>query len=170
MSACWRSHGDASKAQPFRDTGRRSRNRAGHGAAETDLAKLSPDYSEEEISRLWEGNEFSERCLLVQILSVDMSAIKELDCPLIIFAGRYDVNVNSQVAAEWFGSVRAPYKRFVWFENSAHLPMTEEPGKFLLSLVRLRAADCRESWRCPAGITLSRNLLGRNPQKATTKF
>jgi hypothetical protein len=24
----------------------------------------------------------------------------------------------------------------IWFENSAHLPMTEEPGKFLVSLVR----------------------------------
>jgi len=24
----------------------------------------------------------------------------------------------------------------VWFEHSAHTPITEEPGKFLLSLVR----------------------------------
>jgi len=30
----------------------------------------------------------------------------------------------------------APSKQFVWFENSAHLPMTEEAGKFLVSLVR----------------------------------
>jgi hypothetical protein len=26
-------------------------------------------------------------------------------------------------------------EQFVWFENSGHMPMTEEPGKFLLSLV-----------------------------------
>jgi proline iminopeptidase len=45
-------------------------------------------------------------------------------------------DVNAQVAAEWFKKVKAPSKRFVWFENSAHLPMTEEPGKFLMSLVR----------------------------------
>jgi proline iminopeptidase len=32
--------------------------------------------------------------------------------------------------------VKAPAKQFVWFENSAHLPMTEEPGKFLISLLR----------------------------------
>jgi proline iminopeptidase len=105
-------------------------------APESDLAKLSPDYSEQEIPRLWEGNEFSERYLLVQVLSLDLSAITELNCPLIIFAGRYDVNVNSQVAEEWFANVKAPSKQFVWFENSAHLPMTEEPGKFLVSLVR----------------------------------
>jgi hypothetical protein len=30
----------------------------------------------------------------------------------------------------------ASEKQFVWFENSAHLPMTEEPGKFLISLAR----------------------------------
>ena len=47
------------------------------------------------------------------------------------------INVNSQRAAEWFATVKAPSKKFVWFENSAHLPMTEEPGKFLISLVSL---------------------------------
>jgi proline iminopeptidase len=97
---------------------------------------LSPDYTDQEISRIWEGNEFSERYLLAHVLSLDLSEINKLDCPLIIFAGRYDVNINSQLAAEWFAKVKAPSKRFVWFENSAHLPMTEEPGKFLVSLLR----------------------------------
>lgn len=35
-----------------------------------------------------------------------------------------------------FAKVEAPAKHLVWFEHSAHLPMTEEPGKFLVSLVR----------------------------------
>jgi pimeloyl-ACP methyl ester carboxylesterase len=65
-----------------------------------------------------------------------LTDIRKLDCSLIIFAGRYDVNLNSQVAAEWFANVNARSKQLVWFENSAHLPMTEEPGKFLISLVR----------------------------------
>jgi len=55
------------------------------------------------------------------------------------------------LAEEWVASVDAPAKHFVWFENSAHLPMTEEPGKYLLSLVHLarpiaeRAADAASS-------------------------
>ena len=49
---------------------------------------------------------------------------------------RHDFNVNSEVAAKWFARVKAPSKQLVWFENSALLPMTEEPGKFLISLVR----------------------------------
>jgi len=44
--------------------------------------------------------------------------------------------VNAEVAAAWFDAVKAPEKQLVWFEHSAHIPMTEEPGKFLLSLVR----------------------------------
>ena len=49
---------------------------------------------------------------------------------------RHDFNVNSDVASAWFETVAAPDKHLVWFEHSGHMPMTEEPGKFLLSLVR----------------------------------
>ena len=55
---------------------------------------------------------------------------------VIVFAGRHDVDVNTTLAHDWFEKVQAPSKQFVWFENSSHLPMTEEPGKFLVSLVR----------------------------------
>ena len=41
-----------------------------------------------------------------------------------------------EVAAAWFDTVKAPEKQLVWFEHSGHMPMTEERGKFLLSLVR----------------------------------
>jgi proline iminopeptidase len=44
--------------------------------------------------------------------------------------------VNAEVAAEWFAKVKAPEKHIVWFEHSAHLPMTEESSKFLVSLLR----------------------------------
>jgi proline iminopeptidase len=102
---------------------------------EGNLSDLSPDYTDQELPRIWVGNDFTEKYLLQKVLSLDLSGIRELRVPLIIFAGRFDVNVNSQVAAEWFSTVNAPAKRFVWFENSAHLPMTEERGKFLVSLV-----------------------------------
>jgi proline iminopeptidase len=104
--------------------------------AESNLAKLSPDYTDAEIAHIWDGNDFSEVHLLPEVLRLDLGTTQKLNCPLIVFAGRYDVNVNSYLAEEWFTTVGAPSKRFVWFENSAHLPMTEEPGKFFLSLVR----------------------------------
>jgi pimeloyl-ACP methyl ester carboxylesterase len=85
--------------------------------------------------RIWEGNRFSEFYLLAKLLSLDLSGIRDIRCPLIVFAGREDVNVNSYVAEEWFSTVTAPSKQFVWFENAAHLLMTEKPGQFLMSLV-----------------------------------
>jgi proline iminopeptidase len=104
-------------------------------AAESNLAKLSPDYADQDIRHIWDGNVFSTPILLPEILNRDLG-VKKLDCPLILFEGRHDFNVNAEVAAEWFANVKAPEKHIVWFEHSAHLPMTEEPGKFLVSLLR----------------------------------
>jgi alpha-beta hydrolase superfamily lysophospholipase len=55
---------------------------------------------------------------------------------VILLLGRHDRTVNSDVAKEWFERLKAPEKHLEWFENSAHEPESEEPGKFLLSLVR----------------------------------
>lgn len=102
---------------------------------DTDLGELSPDYTDAEIPHIWEGNKFTENYILADVLSHDWS-VPKLDCPVIIFAGRHDYIANSQVAAEWFAKLEAPSKQFVWFEDSGHMPMTEEPGKFLVSLLR----------------------------------
>jgi len=104
--------------------------------AEGDLADLSPDYADAEAPHIWEGNTFAERYLLAEALSLDLTSIAKLACPLIVFAGRHDFNVSAELAAAWFATVAAPWKQFVWFENSAHLPMSEESGKYLLSLIQ----------------------------------
>ncbi|QAY75854.1 alpha/beta fold hydrolase [Sphingosinicella sp. BN140058] len=99
-------------------------------------ARLSPEYTDEEARRVYDGNGFSQDFLFSPVLTLDFSHVTQLDCPLILFAGRHDRTVNSEVARQWFDRVRAPAKSFVWFENSAHEIMVEEPGKFLLSLVQ----------------------------------
>jgi|HubBroStandDraft_5_1064220.scaffolds.fasta_scaffold347743_1 proline iminopeptidase len=78
---------------------------------------------------------FGDHYLLPSALGLNLAATRKLECPLLIFAGRHDFNVNSQLAADWFAKMEAPSKHFVWFEHSAHLPMTEEPGKYLLALM-----------------------------------
>lgn len=104
--------------------------------ADTDLARLSPDYTDQELPHLWDGNRFTEHYLLAGYLDRDWSTFRKFACPIIIFAGRHDHIVDSDVVAGWFAKVEAPLKQFVWFENSGHMPMTEEPGKFLVSLLR----------------------------------
>lgn len=111
--------------------------RGRHGSqAEAAAAVLSPEYDDADLAALWRANELSELRLLSEVLGVDLRAIRQLDCPLILFAGRDDHNVSSRLAAEWFATVRAPDKRLVWFERSAHGILSEEPGKALVSLVQ----------------------------------
>jgi pimeloyl-ACP methyl ester carboxylesterase len=55
---------------------------------------------------------------------------------VLMFAGRYDYTVPSAFVKRWFDEVQAPSKRFVWFENSAHLIYEEEPGRLLVHLVQ----------------------------------
>jgi pimeloyl-ACP methyl ester carboxylesterase len=105
-------------------------------AAEGDLSDLSPDYTDAEMPHIWKGNDFAESHLLSGALSLDLSQVRALNCPLLVFAGRHDMNVNSELAYDWFKALMAPSKHFVWFEHSAHLPMTEERGKYLFSLLQ----------------------------------
>ncbi len=105
-------------------------------SADGDLSQLSPDYSDQEIGHIWDGNKFATPYLLPEVVALDLSKANKLALPLILFLGRHDRNVNAEVAAAWFDTVQAPEKHLVWFEHSAHIPMTEEPGKFFISLVR----------------------------------
>ncbi|MCD7097825.1 alpha/beta fold hydrolase [Stenotrophomonas sp. MMGLT7] len=110
-------------------------NRQG-GDAEAAAIKLSPEYTDADLSGVWKGNEFSMEHLLAEVLTLDMSQVRELETPVFLFLGRHDRNVSSEVAAEWFATVKAPRKRLVWFEQSAHEVMNEEPGKTLVTLVQ----------------------------------
>jgi proline iminopeptidase len=104
--------------------------------ADSALARLSPDYSDQEIGHIWDGNKFATPYLLPEVVALDLTKSNKLSVPLILFEGRHDRLVNSEVAASWFDTLKAPDKHLVWFEHSGHIPMTEERGKFLFSLVR----------------------------------
>jgi proline iminopeptidase len=50
--------------------------------------------------------------------------------PMFLFLGRHDWQTPSALAAPWFETITAPSKQLVWFENSAHSAMIDEPDKF----------------------------------------
>jgi pimeloyl-ACP methyl ester carboxylesterase len=96
---------------------------------------LSPDYDEKDVAAIDQGNEFTLGKILPEFLNVDYTGIKAFPIPVIMFMGRHDYTTPSQPTADWLEAVRAPYKRGVWFENSAHMVQFEEPGKTVVSLV-----------------------------------
>lgn len=50
--------------------------------------------------------------------------------PYYIFQGRKDNNTPSSLVQAYYDSIIAPDKDLIWFENSAHGPLGEEPEKF----------------------------------------
>jgi pimeloyl-ACP methyl ester carboxylesterase len=100
-----------------------------------DMAILSPDYSERDVAAIEEGEGMSTVALAPELLGVDYESITQFKSPIFLFEGRHDWTVPYPLAATWYGRITAPMKQIVWFENSAHMPMLEEPGRFLLHLV-----------------------------------
>ena len=123
------------------------------GAHEAAAATLSPEYSDADLDSLGAASDVSLAHLLPDVLKIDMTDVRRLDVPLVLFLGRHDANVSSTLAAEWFETVQAPAKHLVWFEHSAHEVMNEEPGKTLVALVDvvrpLAASEHRVNRRRP---------------------
>ena len=99
-----------------------------------DAAKFSPDYTRKELSPE-DGIGESLPRLLSAMTGYDVRAVTHMDCPVFIFAGRYDYETPSQLAVDWLAALHAPRKGLVRFENSAHMMELEEPGKMLVHLV-----------------------------------
>ena len=100
------------------------------------LFRLSPEYSEQDVAAIDQGSALSLGPLLPVITGFDFSHVTDFRCPVLMFLGSHDDTTPSEVAAQWMTRVRAPGKHLVWFENSAHMVMVEEPGRFLVHLVQ----------------------------------
>jgi len=96
---------------------------------------LSPDYTDKDLDAVDDGSLFSLTHLLGPLEAVNLTNVTTFGCPLFVFEGRHDYATSHTLAEAWFKSVKAPEKKFVWFENSAHMVMQEEPGRFLHHLV-----------------------------------
>lgn len=100
----------------------------------------SVDYNLFQIYNLYQGFNFSNRYLSPQIQSINFfSTIKKLAIPVYFLHGRYDHAVPSQLSFQFFQQIAAPYKEFIWFENSAHSLNKEEPIKFQQTLINLKS-------------------------------
>jgi len=102
---------------------------------EQHAATLSPDYKPAEI---WPEDGIGESLphLLPAMAAYDVRGVTAMDCPVFIFAGKYDYETPSELAEKWLEALHAPKKGLVRFDNSAHMMELEEPGKMLVHLVQ----------------------------------
>lgn len=97
--------------------------------------RLSPAYTPADRKAWGQGSAFSVRTLWPRLAHVSHQDLRKLEVPVVFFLGRHDYTVPAPIAARWIERVDAPYKRTVWFEHSAHLPMVEEPGRVFAALL-----------------------------------
>jgi pimeloyl-ACP methyl ester carboxylesterase len=57
--------------------------------------------------------------------------VPALELPTYFMHGAYDYTVSYALAQSYFAQLEAPLKGFYTFEQSAHSPMFEEPGKMI---------------------------------------
>jgi pimeloyl-ACP methyl ester carboxylesterase len=96
---------------------------------------LSPDYTDKDLDQEGDGSLYSITHLLDAAMSFDAENMTKFSCPIFLFEGRHDYSVSHTIAEAWFERVSAPKKELVWFEDSAHMAMQEQPGRFLYQLV-----------------------------------
>ena len=61
-----------------------------------------------------------------------------IDVPLYFFVGRHDYNTPWSIVLKYKDFLKAPVKKLIWFEKSAHAPNFEEPEEYAraMSLVK----------------------------------
>lgn len=96
---------------------------------------LAPEYTDRDLAAIDQGSLLSFGRLLEPLAALDSTNVRRFECPILLFIGRHDQAVSQEVSAQWFSTLSAPFKRLVWFEDSAHMMMQEQPGRFLLHLV-----------------------------------
>ena len=90
-----------------------------------------------EIPRLIHANNVSLEAMNEELVGLDLArSVPSTDVPVLFFLGRYDRHTDAKLAATYFASLRAPGKRLVWFEKSAHNIPFEEPRLFNATVVR----------------------------------
>lgn len=98
-------------------------------------ARLSPEYTADDIKAWDEGSAYSVHILEPQLAKADFANLRKLDCPVFMFEGRRDELIPSAITAAWLDRLDAPKKATIWFEQSAHMMMVEEPGHMLAALL-----------------------------------
>jgi len=99
------------------------------------LARISPDYYPADRKAWGDGSEFTIKIVMPLLAKATFQDLKKLECPVFVFEGRHDRLIPSAITAAWLERLYAPQKEIVWFENSAHMMMIEEPGRTLTALV-----------------------------------
>ena len=103
-----------------------------------DPTQLYPDYSKLD----WMTPVMTTGKVLFNYMNatdIDFFKFRDFKVPVYFFIGKYDHNTSAAIAAEYFGTIKAPKKELFWFDHSGHSPNWEEPTLFYQRVVQVAA-------------------------------
>jgi pimeloyl-ACP methyl ester carboxylesterase len=102
----------------------------------------SRDYSVADVVRALRGITASQAALLPELATTDLvSSMPSLQVPIVLAQGRLDQVAPGEATQRFYDSLKAPNKRLVWLEKSAHTPQFDEPENFGRLLLDVRDAN-----------------------------
>lgn len=97
---------------------------------------FEPEYRLTDIVKLAKGRFFSSHHLQDEMETVDLRVqVPEVKVPVVFCMGRHDYITPAELAESYLTILKAPQKKWIWFEQSAHSPIFEEPEKFAYLLI-----------------------------------
>jgi len=101
-----------------------------------EIGDWGPEYTPEDIAANSRNGSWAGGKLLGELAAFDFrTTVRSVKVPVVIIQGRWDLLTAYAPAEAYFRQLEAPRKTLVTFERSGHLPMIEEPGHFLMTLV-----------------------------------
>jgi pimeloyl-ACP methyl ester carboxylesterase len=84
-----------------------------------------------DLYRYAKGSSYCVRQLWPDIVHLNFNdSLKETGVPVYLFQGDHDQNTPVVLSRPWFDALKAPYKEWVPFHESAHSPIKEEPERW----------------------------------------
>ena len=106
----------------------------------------SPEYKLWDMWKYYKGTFFNLETLWDEVVDVDLSVrVPELKMPVYLTEGRHDQNCPIPIAEEWFANLKAPKKEWIWFEQSAHSPIKNEPKLWGETVIRIVTTEEKEN-------------------------
>ena len=98
----------------------------------------SPEYSLFDALKIQPGVSFSGRNMEYNAIDGSiMDTIKKVEIPVYFFTGRHDYTTPFSLIEVYYKQLEAPQKSLIWFEQSAHFPFFEEPGRFTEEMLKV---------------------------------
>jgi pimeloyl-ACP methyl ester carboxylesterase len=95
------------------------------------IGLFSPEYSIKDIFKFYKGINFSMENIWSKLFEINFfNQVSEIKVPVYFCVGRYDYNTPFELVERFYEQLKAPKKKLIWFEKSAHNPNFEEHQKF----------------------------------------